>query len=177
MQKRGVWSDGWGELHGTIAIAIAPNLNPTSKLIAKTSVIALEEELGAWSDSLDPRFNTFFLSIITYNYNTSFLTCHWPTTASMNILFRVCLDRTYFAKIENWKHCSKIIFKCVNSIVRLIFNEKVTEKWCLWVREQCTNALFTIEKSTKLALERKKKKKKKTENANVKRKSWIQTKP
>ena len=27
-----------------------------------------------------------------------------------NIL-RVCLDRTYFAETENWKHCSKIIFK------------------------------------------------------------------
>ena len=25
-------------------------------------------------------------------------------------------------KIENWKYCSKIIFKCVNSTVRLIFN-------------------------------------------------------
>ena len=25
-------------------------------------------------------------------------------------------------KTENWKHCSKIIFKCVNSIVGPIFN-------------------------------------------------------
>ena len=29
-----------------------------------------------------------------------------------------------------------------------IFNEKVAEKWNLWVCEQCTNALFTVEKST-----------------------------
>ena len=43
-------------------------------------------------------------------------------------------------KTENWKHCSKIIFKCVNSTVRSIFNEKVAEKWCLW----CTGALFTL---------------------------------
>ena len=44
-------------------------------------------------------------------------------------------------KIKNWKHCSKIIFKCVNSTVRPIFNEKVVEKWCLWVSwivEGCT---------------------------------------
>ena len=34
---------------------------------------------------------------------------------------------------ENWKYCSKIIFKCVNSTVRPIFNEKVAEKWSLWV--------------------------------------------
>ena len=27
-----------------------------------------------------------------------------------------------FAETENWKHCSKIIFKCVNSTVRPIFN-------------------------------------------------------
>ena len=33
---------------------------------------------------------------------------------------------------ENWKYYSKIIFKCVNSIVKPIFNEKVTKKWSLW---------------------------------------------
>ena len=36
-------------------------------------------------------------------------------------------------KTENWKlkiekYCSKIIFKCVNSIIEHIFNEKITEK-------------------------------------------------
>ena len=36
----------------------------------------------------------------------------------------------------------------MNSVVRPIFNEKVAEKWNLWVYEQCTNALFTVEKST-----------------------------
>ena len=36
---------------------------------------------------------------------------------------RICLDRTYSAETENWKHCSKIILKCVNSIVGSIFNE------------------------------------------------------
>ena len=51
-------------------------------------------------------------------------------------------------KTENWKHCSKIIFKCVNSTVGLIFNEKLAEKWNLWVREQCICALFTVKKST-----------------------------
>ena len=32
-----------------------------------------------------------------------------------------------------------------------IFNEKMAEKWKLWVREQCTGALFTMEKSTFVA--------------------------
>ena len=49
------------------------------------------------------------------------------------IILRVHLDRTYFAETENWKHCSKIIFKYVNSTVRFIFKEKVAEKWDLWV--------------------------------------------
>ena len=35
-----------------------------------------------------------------------------------------------------WNHCSKIIFKCVNSIVRPIFNEKVAKKWNLWIHKQ-----------------------------------------
>ena len=46
------------------------------------------------------------------------------------------MDTVYFAK--NWKHCSKIIFKCVNSAVRPIFNKKVTEKEVCGSREQCT---------------------------------------
>ena len=36
----------------------------------------------------------------------------------------------------------------MNSAVGPIFNEKVVEKWNLWVCEQCTDALFTVEKST-----------------------------
>ena len=34
---------------------------------------------------------------------------------------------------ENWKHYSKIIFKCVNSVVGPIFNESFVEKRGLWV--------------------------------------------
>ena len=48
-------------------------------------------------------------------------------------ILRVRLDRTYFAKTENWKHCNKIIFKCVNSAMWPIFNEKVAENWSLWI--------------------------------------------
>ena len=32
--------------------------------------------------------------------------------------------------------------------MRPIFNEKVAEKWNLWVQEQYTDALFIAEKST-----------------------------
>ena len=46
-------------------------------------------------------------------------------------------------------------------MVRLIFNEKVTENGCLWVFEWCMDVLFIVEKSTKPALEKKKKRKKK----------------
>ena len=51
------------------------------------------------------------------------------------------MDRTYFVEIKNWKHCNKTIFKYVNSNVRLIFNEKIVEKWSLWAYEQYTDAL------------------------------------
>ena len=47
----------------------------------------------------------------------------------------------------------------MNSTVGLIFNEKVAEKCNLWVREQCTDALFTVEKSTNAGLKKKEKKK------------------
>ena len=66
-----------------------------------------------------------------------------------------CLDRTYFAETKNWKYYSKIIFKCVNSAVGPIFNEKVVEKWNLWIYEQCTDTLFTVEKSTSAATKKK----------------------
>ena len=46
-------------------------------------------------------------------------------------------------KIYCWNHDSKIIFKCVNNTVGPIFNEKIDKKWNLWVRKQCTDALFT----------------------------------
>ena len=39
----------------------------------------------------------------------------------------------------------------MNSTVGLIFNEKILKKWYLWVRKQCTNVLFTVEKSTFIA--------------------------
>ena len=54
-------------------------------------------------------------------------------------------------KTENWKHCSKIIFKCVNSVVGPIFNEKIDKKWNLWVHEQYTDALFTKDGSKVVA--------------------------
>ena len=35
-------------------------------------------------------------------------------------------------QLKTEKHYKKIIFKCVNSTVRSIFNEKVAKKWNLW---------------------------------------------
>ena len=64
----------------------------------------------------------------------------------------------------------------MNSAMRPIFNEKVAEKWNLWVHEQCIYALFMVEKSTFAAtvqwtvaafLQNPWKKKKKELNADV----------
>ena len=85
-------------------------------------------------------------------------------------------------KTENWKHCNKIIFKCVNSAMGPIFNEKIDKKWNLWIREQCTDALFTKDRlkvvatihvpymnSTTCWGKRREKKKKKGKRRNLKR--------
>ena len=60
-----------------------------------------------------------------------------------------------------------------------ICNEKVAEKWNLWVREQCTNALFTMESKhlrllcinssriTPKCVKKKKEKKKKERNMKI----------
>ena len=56
-----------------------------------------------------------------------------------------------------------------------IFNEKVAEKWNLWVRKQCMDILFTVKKSTNVGWKKKKKKKKRRKRKRSF--SWIQTAP
>ena len=58
----------------------------------------------------------------------------------------------------NWKHCSEIIFKCVNSIMGSIFNKKVAKNDNLWDRKQYTYILFTVDKVNNCGLKKKKKK-------------------
>ena len=57
----------------------------------------------------------------------------------------------------------------MNSIIRLIFNEKVVKKWNSWVREQCT--LYTVHKKKVKNFNSKKKKKLKCKRASWKRKT------
>ena len=49
-----------------------------------------------------------------------------------------------FAETENWKYCSKVIFKCVNSTVRPIFNIFKYMNSACTVREQFMHFLWTI---------------------------------
>ena len=70
------------------------------------------------------------------------------------------MDRTYFAETENWKHCNKIIFKCVNNAVEPIFNEKVDKKGSLWDPWTVHTCTVHIRTGQPLRLKRKKKKKK-----------------
>ena len=79
-------------------------------------------------------------------------------TQIFNLEQRVCLDRTYFAETENWKYCSKIIFKCVNNTVGPIFNEKIDKKWSLW--DLWTVHKCTVHRKTGQTLRLKKKKRK-----------------
>ena len=68
------------------------------------------------------------------------------------MILKVRLDRTYFVETKNWKHYSKIIFKCVNSTMGLIFNEKVAEKWDLWVSWIVHGTHWCVEKSNITAI-------------------------
>ena len=86
---------------------------------------------------------------------------NFTITNHNNITLRVRLDtaENWKLKLKTEKHCSKIIFKCVNSIVGPIFNEKVAKKYILWDP-------WTVHKNTvhtrivkKLLLDKKKKKK------------------
>ena len=78
------------------------------------------------------------------------------------IKLRVCLDTAYF--VENWKHCNKIIFKCVNSAMGPIFKFFLWIKW-LWapwiMHEQCALSPKSWNVCIKKLL---KKKKRKTQN-------------
>ena len=74
-----------------------------------------------------------FLTWIAKN-TTVALKCTECFIKKMALTLMVRLDTAYFT--ENWKHCSKIIFKCVNSAMRPIFNESFVEKrglWVLWI--------------------------------------------
>ena len=99
-------------------------------------------------------------------------------------------------KIENWKYCNKIIFKCVNNTVKSFLMKKLLKSEVCGSREQCTEpigvhstAYFAVNsarvdekwtvnrlKSQKQGQEEKKKKrKKKRKNANARIISCIQT--
>ena len=75
-------------------------------------------------------------------------------------------------KIDNWKHCNKIIFKCVNSTMWHFFNESFVEKRGLWVpwtvygNRTHWNSINALQK---------KKKKKKKETLDMERKCAIRT--
>ena len=68
-------------------------------------------------------FTHYFNLRFQYNSKISVKMCVLSTT-----LMRICLDTTYFVETENWKHCSKIIFKYVNIAVGPIFNESFVKK-------------------------------------------------
>ena len=77
----------------------------------------------------------------------------WVDMVNTMLSFRVCLDtaENWKLKLKTEKHCSKIIFKCVNSTVGPIYNEKVAKKWNLWIHKQW-NLCWKGEKSQILRL-------------------------
>ena len=63
----------------------------------------------------------------------------WFLFLHIRIITEVRLNtaKNWKLKLKTKKYCNKINFKCMNSTVGVIFNEKVAEKWNLWVHKQC----------------------------------------
>ena len=59
------------------------------------------------------------------NFNKQHLMLTTSLWISTKDVFGYCL---FSWKLKNWKHCSKIIFQCMNSVVRPIFNKSFVEK-------------------------------------------------
>ena len=98
--------------------------------------------------------------LISFFYRERFLPSRC-TNKQFVVSFRVCLERTYFVKNENWK-------------LRFIFNEEVDKKWSLW--DSWTVYKCTVHRRTGQPLRLKRKKKKKNwGNANAALISAIQT--
>ena len=75
-----------------------------------------------------------------------------PKLCSAAGRLRVRLDtaENWKLKLKTEKHCSEIIFKCVNSTVGPICNKKVAEKWNLWVHKQYTMCTYWSKKVWKV---------------------------
>ena len=76
----------------------------------------------------------------------------YQVTHKREVYFDIKGPFGYNWKLKTEKHCSKIIFKYVNSTVGPIFNEKIAEKWNLWVREQCTVCTDWLKRMRKVKL-------------------------
>ena len=85
--------------------------------------------------------------------------------AISNRILRVCLDTIYFAK--NWKYCSKIIFKCVNSTV-----EPMNSAWTVYFVSSTVNPCAWTVRLLFIRTGKKKQKEKKNNNMQ-KTQTWI----
>ena len=95
----------------------------------------------------------------------------WIILVIFSKLLKVCLDITYFAETENWKHSNEIIFKCVYSVVGPIFNEKVIVKF---VRPWTVHGYTIHERKVKTCWKKREGKHANEQNVNV---LCIQTAP
>ena len=130
------WS---GTIHG-----LTNGIKAKVMSLSRESLITREDCWGYVYYIITPYNNTFD----NYNWKLEnlFLGCVWIPLILL--------------KIENWKYCSKIIFKCVNSAVKPIFNESFAEKRGLWVPWTVHGTPLEKHKSHRNVLIKKKKKKK-----------------
>ena len=124
--------------------------------------------------------DTWFVVCITCKYVMELWLVFWrdqyiyllyQMEREKKISYKVCLDWAYFC--WNWKHCSEIIFKCVNSVVGPIFNKKKLMKSVIC--GTVNSARMHCSQLTKSTIAGWTKKKIKKRNAAPKRRRTIQT--
>ena len=65
--------------------------------------------------------------VLSFQKNKTLKQSQFSFNSILSYILWVCLNITYF--VENWKHCNKIIFKCVNSTIRPSFKVFFLKKY------------------------------------------------
>ena len=90
-----------------------------------------------------------------FTYNSFYKELSSTYNVSISLPLRSVWIALILLKTKNWKHCNKIIFKYMNSVVGPNFNENFVKKRGLWVSWTVLGTHWT---ATECASQKKKKK-------------------
>ena len=97
-------------------------------------------------------FRAQYIFVLHEYSTTKYFRCWLMKLCDQRVRVRLDTAENWKLKLKTEKYCSRIIFKCVNTTVGPIFNEKITEKWNLLVCEQCTMCPDWLRRGRKVKL-------------------------